>query len=112
MFERLIFEGLEIAVHADIEDEDQSVNIIDIRTSAVDKENSAYSSKNGVLFNKDMTSLICYPTARWGSYYVVPKTVKAIKNRILKRKNRLCESSFIRSILLERKAPKAQSVMQ
>ena len=44
VFERLIYEGLEIAAHADIEDEGQSVNIIDIRTSAVDKESGNHTA--------------------------------------------------------------------
>ena len=44
VFERLIYEGLEIAVHADIEDEGQSVNIIDIRTSAVDSGSNSHEA--------------------------------------------------------------------
>ena len=37
VFESLVYKDVEIAVHADISDKDQSVSIIDIRTSAKDK---------------------------------------------------------------------------
>lgn len=36
-FESLISEGVEVAVHADISDEDQTVHFVDIRTTAADK---------------------------------------------------------------------------
>ena len=44
----------------------------------VDKDNKNYTADKGVLFNKDKTKLINYPTARLGSSYTVPKSVKTI----------------------------------
>lgn len=44
VFERLLYQGIEIADHADIEDEGQSVNIIDIRTSAVDSGSNSHEA--------------------------------------------------------------------
>ncbi|MBR0342604.1 MAG: VaFE repeat-containing surface-anchored protein [Oscillospiraceae bacterium] len=44
VFESLYYEGVEIAVHADIEDEAQSVNIIDIRTSVKDKDTGTHTA--------------------------------------------------------------------
>jgi hypothetical protein len=41
----------------------------------VDPLNSAYSSVEGVLFNKDQSELFIYPQARPGNYYVVPDSV-------------------------------------
>ena len=45
----------------------------------VDPNNPNYSSVNGVLFNKDKTSLIAYPAAKTETEYTVPDTVKTIK---------------------------------
>lgn len=44
VFESLYYEGVEIAVHADIEDEAQSVNIINIRTSVKDKDTGTHTA--------------------------------------------------------------------
>jgi hypothetical protein len=43
----------------------------------VDAANTQYSSENGVLFNKDKTTLICYPAGKTGSY-VIPNSVTTI----------------------------------
>ncbi|MBR0464674.1 MAG: leucine-rich repeat protein [Clostridia bacterium] len=43
----------------------------------VDAANPAYASRDGVLFTKDMTTLISYPDAR-GGHYTVPQGVKQI----------------------------------
>ena len=43
----------------------------------VDSENTAYSSNGGVLFNKDKTTLICYPIGKTGAY-TIPETVTTI----------------------------------
>jgi len=45
----------------------------------VEKENSMYASENGVLFNKDKTSLICCPAAKTNNY-IVPAGVTSIEN--------------------------------
>jgi hypothetical protein len=44
----------------------------------VAKENTAYSSADGVLFNKDATELITYPAGKTDTSYTVPSTVKTI----------------------------------
>jgi hypothetical protein len=46
----------------------------------VDPGNSAYSSQEGVLFNKDKTELISYPLGKAGEY-TIPNSVKNIGNR-------------------------------
>ena len=44
----------------------------------VDENNASYRSEDGVLFNKDMTEIITYPSAKSGSYYEVPDSVTKI----------------------------------
>ena len=44
----------------------------------VDAANTAYCSENGILFNKDKTTLICYPAAKTGTDYTVPASVTVI----------------------------------
>ena len=48
----------------------------------VDGENKSFSSdENGVLFNKDKTYLIYYPTANTASEYIIPDGVSSISAR-------------------------------
>ena len=47
----------------------------------VDKNNTKYSAVNGVLYNKDKTTLILYPEAKTTNAYAVPETVTVIKSR-------------------------------
>lgn len=44
----------------------------------VDKANKNFCSVDGVLFDRDMTTLICYPIAKSGTSYSIPSTVKTI----------------------------------
>ena len=46
----------------------------------VNAENPAYSSQSGVLFNKDKTTLLCYPGGLSGSYNI-PDSVTAIDSQ-------------------------------
>jgi len=41
----------------------------------VDNANPVYASINGVLFNKDITTIICYPCGRTDTSYAIPDTV-------------------------------------
>lgn len=45
---------------------------------SVDSNNTAYSSDNGVLYNKDKTELIQYPSGNTRSTYTIPHGVKSI----------------------------------
>lgn len=44
----------------------------------VSADNAAYSSQNGVLFNKDKTTLLCFPGGRTGTY-TIPESVTRIE---------------------------------
>ena len=51
-------------------------------------DNSNYSSKDGVLFNKDRTELIYYPAGKSSSSYTIPNSVTSIGDRAFYK----CES--------------------
>ncbi len=46
----------------------------------VDKDNPVYSSRDGVLFNKDRTELLYYPDGRELQEYTIPETVSEISD--------------------------------
>ena len=45
---------------------------------SVDGANPMYATRGGVLFNRDMTILLCYPSGRQDSVYTIPKSVSEI----------------------------------
>ncbi len=54
-------------------------NCTSLTSIKVDNGNLNYSSRNGVLFNKDKTELIQYPIGKTDTKYVIPTSVKIIK---------------------------------
>lgn len=44
----------------------------------VDGNNDIYSSEDGVLFNKEMTTLLCFPEGKGGTYNI-PKSVTSVE---------------------------------
>lgn len=44
----------------------------------VHPQNSYYSDMNGILYNRDVTSLICYPSNKPGKTYVMPESLTSI----------------------------------
>ena len=51
---------------------------ISLTSITVDKNNENYSSRDGVLFNKDQTTLIQYPAGNQRDTYIIPDSVKSI----------------------------------
>ncbi len=49
----------------------------------VDPKNPRYASKNGILYNKEMTELLFVPVARKNMVYTIPKTVRYIHEAAL-----------------------------
>lgn len=64
----------------------------------VDENNAYYMSKDGILFDKEMTSLICYPIGKSEVSYVVPKSVKTIKHWAFEDCIRLTDIIFPESL--------------
>lgn len=58
--------------------DDAFKNCTGLKEIDVDDRNKVYSSKDGVLFNKDATRLIKYPGGKTDSHYAVPAGVKKI----------------------------------
>ena len=52
-------------------------------------ENTKYSSENGVLFNKDKSTLIIYPNGKTNGSYTVAPTVTTIEERAFAMNNKL-----------------------
>ena len=50
----------------------------DLKSVSVQKGSKVYSSKDGVLFNKKKTILLCYPINKKSKKYTVPNSVKII----------------------------------
>ena len=70
-----------------------SENFENLQELNVNENNSNYSSENGVLFNKDKTTLLGYPRNKEGESYVIPTSVTEIgtpfgnPNNVITNKN-------------------------
>lgn len=53
-------------------------NAKSLKTITVSDSNESFTVVDGVLFNKDKTTLVCYPTALGNTEYTVPNTVTLI----------------------------------
>ncbi len=53
---------------------------ISLKAINVDESNSVFSSADGVLFNKDKTKLIAYPSGKEASEYSIPDSVTSLGN--------------------------------
>lgn len=56
----------------------QMYNDCHIRRIIADGDNPCFSSRRGVLYNKDMTELLCYPRGKQSKNYHMPRTVSKI----------------------------------
>ena len=61
-------------------DTDAFSGCANIKEFIVDSSNENYCSDEGILFNKNMTTLIQYPSAKTNSEYVIPDSVTSISN--------------------------------
>lgn len=60
-----------------------------LTTFVVDPQNTSYTSDDGVLYNYDKTSLICYPMKKTGTTYTIPNTVKILEYNSFQSNNNL-----------------------
>ena len=58
-----------------------------IKNVIVDENNTYFASEDGVLFNKDKTAIICYPTGRTETEYSIPDSVEKICSNTFYNKN-------------------------
>ena len=72
-FEKCYYEGVEIAVHEDIEDEDQSVDIPDVGTTAVDEETQSHHARPSG--ETTVIDMVQYTNLRVGKEYTVSGTL-------------------------------------
>ena len=54
-------------------------NCPELENITVDPQNSLYSDVDGVLYNKDMTELVCYPAGKTESTFYLSSLVEEIK---------------------------------
>lgn len=59
-------------------DDEVFVNCTKLKAINVENADTAYSSDNGVLFNKHKTKLICFPDGKTDKSYSIPSSVTAI----------------------------------
>ena len=71
-----------ITLHSDIESigECAFANCTALTSITVDNANRKYSSLDGVLFSKDKSELICYPSGKQNTSYTIRSSVKKIHN--------------------------------
>jgi len=51
---------------------------IGLTSFSVSESNEYYSSENGILFNKNKSTLVCYPAGRQDASYIIPSSVMSI----------------------------------
>ncbi|MFT4143329.1 MAG: leucine-rich repeat protein [Mobilitalea sp.] len=61
-------------------DESLYIDHISLENIEVEKGNTKFTSKNGILYNKDFTEMIFYPTNKKDKTYVMPDTVKTMNH--------------------------------
>ena len=65
----------EIMIPKNVTSIDNAFRYSELKEIIVDDSNEFYSSKDGVLFDKNMTKLIYYPTGREETSYIIPDSV-------------------------------------
>ena len=65
-----------------------------LTTITVNEQNQTYSSKNGVLFNKDKTQILCYPRGKTETSFTIPATVTLLTDYILRSADNLTVLTF------------------
>lgn len=53
---------------------------LSLREIVVDKKNKYFKSMNGIMFNKNKSNLLCYPTCIEGEVYEIPDSVRIIED--------------------------------
>lgn len=75
-------------------------NCVSLEEIIVDEENETYSSVDGVVFNKDQTTLMRYPRSKGGTTYEIPDGVTRIDGGAFKYCDALTEITIPNSVTL------------
>lgn len=67
-----------VTLGASLTDLGGGISSSNLTTITVSSENTAFAVQDGVLFSKDMATLVCYPCGKTGDTYTVPDTVTAL----------------------------------
>ncbi len=70
-----------------------------LKSLTVNKENNYFSAKKGVLYNKNKTTLLCYPPKKSTVSFTVPKTVKKIEEYAFVGCNKLKKVKLSKNLL-------------
>ena len=55
-------------------------SLYQLKNIKVDSNNTNFKSVNGILYNKDMTKIICYPSGKSNTTFIIPNTVTSIED--------------------------------
>ena len=64
-----------------IESEDMCT-LPNLLSVTVDNGNPAFCAVDGVLYDKEMTSMLCFPKGKWDSGIVIPEGVERLENKL------------------------------
>ena len=64
----------------------------------VENNNTSFSSQNGVLFNKNMTTIVCFPNGKSETTYTIPNSVTCIYDGAFQKSNGLTSVSIPNSV--------------
>lgn len=70
------------------------VNCLNLATIKVSEYNNNYCSKFGILFTKDMKTILCYPPLKQTSTYFIPQGVENINTHAF------CNNNFLKYIII------------
>lgn len=70
----------------------------------LDEASPYFTFKDGVLYNKDMTTIICYPAGRRAQTYTIPATVSEIDAVVF------CGNPYLTNIIVDKNNPKYTSI--
>ncbi len=68
-----------------------------LKSLSVNKNNKFYSSKDGVLYNKDMTSIIFYPEGKETEFFSIPETVEVFADGVGFQNNKFLKKIYFPS---------------
>lgn len=89
VFESTAIKEIEIPASVKTIDGDAFLYAYSLNKITVSKDNDFYCSVDGVLFDKDVTSVMCYPSGKTDTEYEIPETVTFIGGSKMSNSNLL-----------------------